>query len=67
MSLDVPVFGYVMYDLCRVLELIDDNLNQILETLSFGVQHRPQTGRKEENDDEEKVSLGALFKVKQKS
>jgi hypothetical protein len=45
------VFGYVLFDLCRVLELIYDKLNQVLETWSFGVQHRPQTVQKEENDD----------------
>jgi hypothetical protein len=37
------VFGYVLCDLCWVLELIDDNLDQVLETWSFGVQRRPRT------------------------
>jgi hypothetical protein len=43
------VFGYVLCDLCRVLELIDGNLDQVMKTWSFGVQHRPQTSQKEQN------------------
>jgi hypothetical protein len=39
----------------------------LCETWSFGVQHQPQTGQKEQNGEEEKVSFGALFEVKQKS
>jgi hypothetical protein len=43
------VFGYVPCDLCRVLELIYDNLDQVLETWSFGVQHRPQIEKLKED------------------
>jgi hypothetical protein len=46
------MFAYVLCDLCRVLDLINGNLEQVLETLSFGVQHRPQIGQKEQNDEE---------------
>jgi hypothetical protein len=37
------MFECVLCDLCRVLELIDDNLDQIKSTWWFGVQRRPQT------------------------
>jgi hypothetical protein len=41
------VFGYVLCDLGRVLELIDGNLDQVMKTWSFGVQHQTQTSQKE--------------------
>jgi hypothetical protein len=89
------MFGYVQCDLCRVLELMDGNLDQVIEPWSFGVQHRPQIRQKKQNNEEgsicrfecshmlytpstmqmalwfcclttfiEKMSFGALFKVK---
>jgi hypothetical protein len=48
----VPVFGYVLHDLYRMLELINRKQDKVMATWSFGVQHRPQTGQKEQNDEE---------------
>jgi hypothetical protein len=39
-------------DLFMVLELIDGNIDQVMKTLTFGVQHRPQTSQKEQNSEE---------------
>jgi hypothetical protein len=46
------VFGYVTCDLYRMLELIGGNLDQVLETQGFGVQHRLQIGQKKQNNEE---------------
>jgi hypothetical protein len=50
------VFGNVLCDHCRVLELIDDYNDQVMETRSFGVQTRPQLGQKEQNDEKVKYA-----------
>jgi hypothetical protein len=41
-----------MCDLCRLLEIIDGNLDQVMKTWSSGVQHRPQTSQKEQKCEE---------------
>jgi hypothetical protein len=43
------MFGYVLCDHCRVLELIDSYNGQVVETWSFGVQPQPQIGQKGQN------------------
>jgi hypothetical protein len=43
------MFGDVLINHYRVLELIDSYNDQVMETWSFGVQPRPQTGQKEPN------------------
>jgi hypothetical protein len=46
------MFGYVPCDLYRMLELRNGKLDQVMETWSFGVQHRLQTTQKEQNSEE---------------
>jgi hypothetical protein len=48
----VPMFGDVLCDLFRMLGLMDDNLEQVMETCKCGVQHRSQTGQNGQNNEE---------------
>jgi hypothetical protein len=46
----ILVFGNVLCDHCRVLELIDGYNDQVMKTWSFGVQPQHQIGQKEQNN-----------------
>jgi hypothetical protein len=48
-SLSYYMFGYVMCDHCKVLEVMDSHLDQVKSTWCFGAQSRPQIEQQGQN------------------